>query len=55
MQSVPESDRGFALQVLVLLRQGGGTTLAATVNAHSGEVFSLRTLQQDVCQVPRVA
>ena len=39
-------------QVLVLLRLGGGTTLAATVNAHSGEVLSQRTLQQDVCQVP---
>jgi hypothetical protein len=40
------------LQVLVLLRRGGGTTLAATVNAHSGEVLSQHTLQQDVCQVP---
>jgi hypothetical protein len=39
-------------QVLVLLRQGGGATLAATVNAHSGELLSQRTLQQDVCQVP---
>ena len=39
-------------QVLVLLRQGDGTTLAATVTAHSGEVLSQRTLQQDVCQVP---
>lgn len=44
--------RGIVLQVLVLLRQGGGTTLAATVNAHSGELLSQRTLQQDVCQVP---
>jgi hypothetical protein len=39
------------VQVLVLLRQSDGTTLAATVDAHSGELLTQDTLQQEVCQV----
>lgn len=39
------------LQVLVLLRLGDNTTLAATVNAYNGEALTQTTLQQDVCQV----
>ena len=51
VHSVLDCRCGTVLQVLVLLRQGSGATLAATVNAHSGELLSQRTLQQEVCQV----
>lgn len=48
---IEEPRLSHRLQVLVLLQQGGGTTLAATVNAHTGEVLTHTTLQLDACQV----